>query len=70
MDGWKLAADFAVGSTGFVLLSYGRRMRRPPHVLLGLVLLGAPWLTGSALASVGVLVVAIGLLWAAVRYGL
>ena len=70
MDGWKLAADFAVGSTGFVLLSYGRKMRRPPHGLVGLVLLVAPWLTGSALASLLVGAALLALLWLAVRYGL
>ncbi len=70
MNGWKLVADFAVGSVGFVLLSYGRKMHRLPHVLVGLLLLVAPWLTGSALASLLVGALLLGLLWLAVRYGL
>jgi hypothetical protein len=56
---------FLVSSVGFVLLSYGKKLQRPPQLLAGLILLILPYLVPSILwmlvATAGV--VALMYLW-------
>jgi hypothetical protein len=40
---------FLVSSVGFVLLSYGKKLQRPPQLLAGLILLILPYLVPSIL---------------------
>jgi hypothetical protein len=40
---------FLVSGVGFVLLSYGRKLQRPPQLVSGLVLLILPYLVPSIL---------------------
>lgn len=65
----SLVASFAISSVGFVLLTYGRRMSRPPHLLAGLVLLVFPYFVGGLWIMIAIAAVLIGALWLAVRLG-
>jgi hypothetical protein len=40
---------FLVSSVGFVLLSYGRKLQRPPQLVAGLILLILPYLVPGIL---------------------
>jgi hypothetical protein len=65
----SLVAGFAVSGVGFVLFSYGRKMSRPPQVLVGLVLMVFPYFVPSVLAVLGIAALLCALLFLAVRAG-
>lgn len=65
----SLVASFVISSIGFVLLTYGRRMSRPPHLMAGLVLLVFPYFVGGLWLMIVIAAVLIGALWLAVRLG-
>ena len=64
-----LLAGLLVSSIGFVLLSYGRKMSRPPHLLAGLLLLVYPYFLPGAILTLGIAVVLLTVLWVAVKQG-
>ncbi len=64
-----LVASFVVSGIGFVLFSYGRKMSRAPHVLVGLVLLVFPYFVSSVLAVLGIAALLCGLLYFVARAG-
>lgn len=64
-----LLASLLVSSIGFVLLAYGRKMSRPPHVLTGIVLLVYPYFVPSAWITMVIGGFLLLLLWLAVRQG-
>jgi hypothetical protein len=68
-DGTTLIAGLLVSSIGFVLLSYGKKMSRPPHMLAGLILLVYPYFVPGALLTLGIAAVLLGMLWFAVKMG-
>jgi hypothetical protein len=68
-DAGSLLTSLLVSSVGFVLLSYGRRMGRTPHLLAGLVLLVYPYFVPGVLLMFLIAAVIIGGLWVAVRFG-
>jgi hypothetical protein len=68
-DASSLLASLVISSVGFVLLSYGRRMNRPPHLFAGLVLLVYPYFAPGVVIMVAIAAVIIGALWLAVRLG-
>ena len=68
-DTGSLLTSLLVSSVGFVLLTYGRRMGRPPHMLAGLVLLVYPYFVPGALVMFIIAAVIVGGLWLAVRLG-
>ena len=68
-DTGSLLTSLLVSSVGFVLLTYGRRMGRAPHLLAGLVLLVYPYFVPGVLIMVVIGAVIIGGLWLAVRLG-
>lgn len=70
LDVSSLLAGFAVSGVGFVLLSYGRKMGRPPHVVVGLILLVFPYFVPSVVAMSLVAALLCGLLYLAVQRGL
>jgi hypothetical protein len=43
-----------VSGVGFVLFEYGRRMRRPPQITVGLVLMVFPYFVASVWAMLGI----------------
>jgi hypothetical protein len=69
-DGGSLIASLIVSSIGFVVFGYGKRLQRLPQVIVGLVLMGFPYLVPDTLLMsiiAGVLLVG---LWVVVRFGL
>ena len=69
LDANSLLTSLFVSSVGFVLLTYGRKMGRPPHLLVGLVLLVYPYFVGGPLTMLAIAAALIGGLWLAVRLG-
>jgi hypothetical protein len=69
-DANTLLAGLLVSSIGFVLLVYGRKMGRFPHLCAGLVLLIYPYFVPGAALTLAIAVLLLGLLWLAVRGGL
>jgi hypothetical protein len=66
-DGPTLIAGFLVSGIGFVLLSYGKKMSRPPHLLTGLILLVYPYFVPGAILTLVIAAALLGLLWFAVK---
>jgi type III secretory pathway component EscU len=69
-DAGSLLASLLVSSVGFVLLSYGKKMARVPHMAIGVVLLVFPYFVSGALWTLligGALLVS---LWLLVQRGL
>ena len=64
-----LIAGLLVSSIGFVLLSYGKKMSRPPHMLTGLILLVYPYFVPGAILTFAIAAVLLGALWFAVKNG-
>lgn len=54
-----------VSSVGFVLLSYGRKLQRPPQLVAGVVLLVLPYVVPTILWLLLATVLIVGLMWAA-----
>jgi hypothetical protein len=69
LDAGSLFANLFVSSIGFVLLVYGRRMGRPPHVLTGIVLLVFPYFVPGVFAVLGIALALCLLLAFAVQRG-
>ena len=68
-SGASLWASLVISSIGFVLSSYGKKMARPPQLVVGLVLLIYPYFVPALapmLLVAGVLLLG---LWVAVRRG-
>lgn len=70
MDGASLFASFVVSGVGFVLFEYGRRMKRPPQIGVGLVLMIFPYFVSNLWAMFGIGLGLIVLLWAALMRGM
>ncbi|MES1165827.1 MAG: hypothetical protein ABUR63_08720 [Verrucomicrobiota bacterium] len=66
--GW-LFASLIVSAVGFILLHYGRKMARVPHVVAGVALLVYPYFVPGALANALIAVGVLAILWLAVRLG-
>jgi hypothetical protein len=63
-------AGMLVSGIGFVLLVYGKRMSRFPHLAAGLVLLVFPYFVSSVLWMLVIAAVILTALWFGVRAGL
>ena len=70
LDPYYLLATLAVSSMGFVLFSYGRRMRRAVFTVTGVVMLVYPYFVSSVPFLLGLAPVCLLLLWLATRMGL
>ncbi|MFL5307921.1 MAG: hypothetical protein ACJ8F1_22070 [Polyangia bacterium] len=66
--GW-LFASLIVSAVGFILLHYGRKMARVPHVVAGLALMIYPYFVPGALANALIGAGVLAILWLAVRLG-
>ena len=62
-----LLAGLLVSSIGFVLLSYGKKQSRPPHLLTGLILMVYPYFVPGAILNLGIGAVLLTVLWFAVK---
>ena len=65
-----LLAGLLVSSVGFVLLRYGQKAIRFPHIVTGLALLAFPYFAGGAVAILAIGGGLVAALWVGVRIGL
>lgn len=63
-------ASLIVSSIGFVVFVYGKRQQRVPQVVVGLVLMGFPYLVPGVLLMTSIAAVLLIGLWLALRFGL
>ena len=70
LDGGSLFASFLVSGVGFVLFEFGRRMRRPPQLAIGLVLMIYPYFVPGVWAMLGIAILLLALLWVALMRGM
>jgi hypothetical protein len=70
LDAGSFFASLLVSSIGFVLFEYGRRMKRPPQIGIGLVMLIYPYFVSNVWLMFGVALVLIAGLWVALMRGL
>ncbi len=69
LDAGSLIAGFVVSGVGFVLFTYGRKMGRAPHFVVGLILMIFPYFVPSVLAMLGIGTLLCGLCYMAARAG-
>jgi hypothetical protein len=69
LDATSLLASLFISSVGFVLLSYGRKMSRPPHLIAGLTLLVFPYFIENVLLMFAIAALTLAALWLAARFG-
>jgi hypothetical protein len=69
LDGGSLLASLFVSSVGFVLFEYGRRMKRPPQIGVGLLLLLYPYFVASVWLMLGIGLLLIIALWVMLARG-
>jgi hypothetical protein len=65
----SLLASLVVSGVGFVLFSYGKKMRRFPHAAIGLVMLIYPYFVSSIPLMLGLVPALLALLWVLTRLG-
>lgn len=68
-DANSLLASLLVSSIGFVLVVYGKKMARPPHLIAGIILLVFPYFVSGALWILLIGALLTGLLWFFVKNG-
>lgn len=68
-DATSLLASLLISSIGFVLLSYGRKMSRPPQIIAGLLLLLYPYFVPSVTVMLVIAAALLGALWLALQRG-
>jgi hypothetical protein len=66
----SLVASLIVSAIGFVVCAYGKRLQRMPQIVIGLVLMGFPYLVPSVPLMAIIAAALLGGLWLAVRLGL
>lgn len=66
----SLIASLIVSAIGFVVFGYGKRLQRLPQVVVGLVLMGFPYLVPSVPWMAGIAATLLAGLWLALRFGL
>lgn len=70
MSGNALLASVLVGSIGLGLFVYGKKQRRPPHLLAGLILMIYPYFVPSVALMLVIAVALLGLLYLAKYLGI
>ena len=66
----SMAANLLVSGIGFILFSYGRKMRRMPHTAIGVIMLVYPYFITDAGLMLGVVPFLLGLLWGLTYLGM
>jgi hypothetical protein len=69
LDASDLFLSLITGGIGFVLLVYGKKQGRWPHLVAGLAYMAYPYFVSGLVATVGVGVAIGGGLWLAIRQG-
>jgi hypothetical protein len=70
LDAGSLITGLLVSGVGFVLFEYGRRMRRPPQIGVGLVLMIFPYFVPNVFAMLGIAAALLVLLWLGLMRGM
>ena len=65
----SLVASLVISSVGLVLTSYGKKLARPPQLVVGLVLLIYPYFVPAVVPMVLVAAVLLAGMWLAIRRG-
>jgi hypothetical protein len=68
-DPASLIISFVISSIGFVLLTYGRKMSRPPQMLTGIILLIFPYFVPGVAWMLGIAGALLLLLWVSLQRG-
>lgn len=66
----SLIASLVVSSIGFVVFVYGKRLQRVPQIVVGLALMGFPYLVPNVPIMGAIAAVLLIGLWLAIRFGL
>ena len=69
LDASSLIAGLVVSGVGFVFFSYGRKMSRAPHVIIGIIMMVFPYVVPSVIAMFAIGALLCGLLYMATRAG-
>ncbi|MET0591136.1 MAG: hypothetical protein ABW133_00450 [Polyangiaceae bacterium] len=69
LDPSSFLTSLVISSIGFVLLSYGRKMSRPPHMIAGILLLVFPYFIENVLIMCAIAALILLVLWLAARFG-
>jgi hypothetical protein len=69
IDSSYLIASLIVSAIGFVLFSYGRSMRRFPHMCIGAVMTAYPYFVTNVPLMLGVVPALLAVLWAMIWLG-
>jgi len=70
LDPGSLIAGLLVSGVGFVVFEYGRRMRRPPQIGVGLVLMIFPYFVSNVFAMLAIAAALLVGLWLLLMRGL
>jgi hypothetical protein len=65
----SLFASLVISGIGFVLATYGKKMARPPQLVVGLVLLIYPYFVPKLAPMIGVAIALLAGMWIALRRG-
>lgn len=65
----SLFVSFLVGGVGFVALTYGKRQRRLPQMVVGAALMVFPYFVSSTPLTLLIATVLLALMWGAIRAG-
>jgi len=68
LDANSFLASMLVGSIGFVAFAYGKKQARVPHMIAGVILMAYPYFVTNVALMLGIAVLLLAALWAAVRY--
>lgn len=66
----SFVASLIVSAIGFVVFGYGKRQRRLPQIVTGLILMGFPYLVPSVPLMAGIAAALLVAMWVALRFGL
>lgn len=68
-DAGSFITGLFVSGVGFVVFEYGRRMRRPPQIGIGIVLLIFPYFVSNVVAMLGIAAALLVALWVLLARG-
>jgi hypothetical protein len=70
LDPATLVASIFISLVGWGFFRYGRKMKRTPQVVLGVVLMGYPYVVTNVIAMFAIAAVLIGGFWYALKQGI
>ena len=70
LDGNSILASLLIGCVGFVAFAYGKKMKRLPQMLVGLLLMGFPYFVSSVPWMFGIAAALLGAMALMIRLGM